>query len=142
MTTFTSVPTITYDAAAQVVATALKLAAAAGVRAVVSVSDPAMQLVAFGRADGATPHSVETSRRKADTAASTRRPSAALRADLSAALEHGSGFRLTSIAGGVPLYFGGVHIGGLGIAGGAPEQDAELAAATLAAINADAETTR
>lgn len=140
MTTHLSVPTVTYETAAQIVAAALQLAADAGVRGVVTVVDPAMQLVAFGRADGATPHSVETSRRKADTAASTRRPSAAMRADLAVALEHGSGGRLTSIAGGVPIAFGGVHVGGLGVAGGAPEQDADIAAATLAAIGADTET--
>ena len=85
MITHTSVPTITYEAASRTVAAALQLAAAAGVRGVVSVVDPAMQLIAFGRADGATPHSVETSRRKADTAASTRRASKAMRADLATA---------------------------------------------------------
>ena len=61
----------------------------------------------------------------------------AMRADLTIALEHGSGGRLTSIAGGVPLAFDGIHIGGLGVAGGSPEQDAEIAAATLVAIEAD-----
>ena len=139
MTNHINVPTITYTTAARIVAMALEISAAAGVRGVVTVVDPAMQLVAFGRADGATPHSVETSRRKADTAASTRRPSMAMRADLTIALEHGSGGRLTSIAGGVPLAFDGVHIGGLGVAGGSPEQDAEIAAATLVAIEADTE---
>ncbi|HEY9471422.1 MAG TPA: heme-binding protein [Propionibacteriaceae bacterium] len=137
MTNHLNVPTITYATAARIVAMALEISAVAGVRGVVTVVDPAMQLVAFGRADGATPHSVETSRRKADTAASTRRPSMAMRADLTIALEHGSGGRLTSIAGGVPLAFDGIHIGGLGVAGGSPEQDAEIAAATLVAIEAD-----
>lgn len=142
MTTYISVPAVTYETAARIVAIALELATAAGVRGVVSVVDPAMQLVAFGRADGASPHSVETSRRKADTAASTRRPSEAMRADLAVALEHGSGGRLTSIAGGVPLVFDGVHVGGLGVAGGAPEQDAEIATAALAMIEADTENAR
>lgn len=140
--THITTPTITYETAAQFVASALQIAAEAGVRGVVSVVDPAMQLVAYGRADGATPHSAETSRRKADTAASTRKPSAAMRPDLAVALEHGTGGRLTSIAGGVPISFGGVHIGGLGVAGGPPEQDAEIALATLAAMNADTEIAR
>lgn len=128
------VPTITYAVAAEVVATALEIAAERGVRGVVTVVDPAMQLVAFGRADQATPHSVETSRRKADTAASTRKSTTAMRPDLAIALEHGTGGRLTSIAGGVPLTIDGVHMGGLGVAGGAPEDDAAIAEATVAAI--------
>jgi glc operon protein GlcG len=49
---------------------------------------------------------------------------------------------LTSIKGGVPLVFGGVHIGGVGVAGGRPEQDAQIASEILAAIGADEETTR
>lgn len=137
MTTHVAIPTVTYATATHVVQTAIRLAAKAGVRGVVAVVDPSMQLVAFGRADGATPHSVETCRRKADTAASTRRPSGALRADIAVALEHGSGARLSSLAGGFPLAFGGVHVGGLGVAGGSPEQDAEIAVATLAAVGAD-----
>lgn len=142
MTTYVAVPTITYETAVRVVSTAMDIAAEAGVRAVVTVVDPAMALVAFGRADGATPHSVETSRRKADTAASTGRPSAAMRPDLAVALEHGTGGLLTSIPGGVPLVFDGVHVGGLGIAGGPPEKDAEIAAAVLTAVAADTEENR
>ncbi|WP_349428520.1 heme-binding protein [Microbacterium sp. LWS13-1.2] len=137
MATHTRQPTITYDTAAHAVAAAVRIGAEVGIRAVVCVVDPSMNLVAFARADGATPHSVETSRRKADTAASTRRPSASMRADLVSALEHGSGGRLTSIAGGVPLIFDGLLVGGLGIAGGAPEQDIQVAELTLAEIGAE-----
>lgn len=137
MQTHTTIPVITYEQAAHLVAVALRVGSSEGVRAVVSVVDPMMQLVAFGRTDGATPHSVETSRRKADTAASTRRPSALMRQDLATALENGTGGRLTRIAGGVPLSFGGVHIGGLGVAGGSPEQDAQIAAAVLTEVGAD-----
>ena len=137
MFTHTSFPTITYAAAAEVVQTALRLAAESGVAGVVAVVDPSMQMVAFGRADGATPHSVDTSRRKADTAASTRRPTTAMRKDIASALEHGSGGRLTSIGGGVPLIFDGLHLGGLGLAGGTPEQDAAIALRVLAALGAE-----
>jgi glc operon protein GlcG len=80
---------------------------------------------------------VETSRRKAITAASTRKPSAAIPEANITLLEHGTGGLLTGIKGGVPLVFDGVHTGGLGIAGGSPEQDAEIAAATLAELGTD-----
>lgn len=142
MTDHVLVPTVTYEAAARIVAAGLQIAERHGVRAVVAVADPSMALVAFGRADGATPHSSETSQRKANTSASTRKPTAAMAPDLSVALEHGSGGLLTSIKGGVPLAFGGVHVGGIGIAGGRPDQDAEIAVELLAAVGADIEAGR
>jgi uncharacterized protein GlcG (DUF336 family) len=141
MLTHTSIPTITYGTAAHAVALAIDEGARRGIPVSVTVVDPALGLVAYGRADGTTPHSVETSRRKANTAASTRRPSAAVPPALAVALEHGSGGLLTSIPGGVPLAFDGVHIGGLGVAGGPPPQDAEIAAAVLTALGADQDDT-
>ena len=92
------------------------------------------EAVAFGRADGMTAHSVETSRRKANTAASTRKPSADVPGELAPALENGTGTLLTRIAGGVPLVFDQLTVGGLGVAGGPPAQDAEVAAAVLKAL--------
>ncbi len=131
------IPTIAYSTAADAIALAVAEGAKVGVRVAATVVDPSLALVAYGRADGTTPHSVETSRRKANTGASTRRPSSLLPAELAVALEHGSGGLLTSVAGGVPLGFDGVHTGGLGIAGGAPHQDARIAAAVLEALGAD-----
>lgn len=129
--------TVSYDTAARAVAAVIAAGQLAGLRLVAYVADPAMEPVAYGRADGATPHSRETSRRKAMTAASTRRPTALLAPELATALEHGSGGILTSIHGGVPLVFDGMHVGGLGVAGGRPDQDAEIAAQVLTEIGAD-----
>lgn len=138
MTESVSVPMVSYATAAKAVELTLAEGEKAGLKLCATVVDPALGLVAYGRADGMTPHSVETSRRKAQTAASTRKPSAAMLPELAVALEHGSGGLLTSIAGGVPLTFDGVCIGGLGVAGGKPAEDAEVAAAVLAALGADA----
>jgi uncharacterized protein GlcG (DUF336 family) len=137
MTTHISTPTITYETAARAIALAIEEGAKVGVRVSATVVDPGLGLVAYGRADGITPHSVETSRRKANTGASTRRPSALVPKELAVAIEHGTGGLLTSVAGGVPLGFGGVHTGGLGVAGGKPQQDAEIATAVLEALGAD-----
>lgn len=137
MSTHYSVPTVTYETAARAVSIGIEKGAAEGVKAVVTVMDPGLVLVAVGRADGAPPHSVETSRRKASTAASTRKPSAAIPPQNVTLLEHGTGGLLTGIKGGVPMFFDGAFVGGLGIAGGTPEQDAVIAAATLAALGAD-----
>lgn len=140
MTTHFSLPTISYQTAARAVAYGIEAGDRAGRRLVVTVVDPSMAVVAFGRADGATPHSAETSRRKAMTSASTGRATAEIPADWAVALEHGSGGLLTSIHGGVPVSFAGVRVGGLGVAGGPPERDAEIAQEVLRSLGADEST--
>jgi uncharacterized protein GlcG (DUF336 family) len=103
----------------------------------VAVCDPAMALVAYGRADNTTPHSAESSRRKAQTSASTRRPSGWMPDGLALMLPAASGNQLTNIKGGLPIRFDGIFVGGFGVAGGAPDKDAEIALRVLAAIGAD-----
>lgn len=125
---------VTTDTALRITATALAEGSKAGVKVSATVVDPAMGLIAFARADGATPHSVETSRRKANTAASTRRASGWIASELELMLPLAAGNLLTNVTGGVPLVLDGEHAGGLGIAGGTPAQDAEIAAATLDAL--------
>ena len=128
---------ISHELALHIASVAIDEGAKAGLAVAVTIVDPALALVAYVRADGITPHSVETSRRKAQTAASTRRATGYMQGELATALPAGSGNLLTNIKGGVPLRFGGVLLGGLGIAGGAPDQDAEVARAVLAQVGAD-----
>lgn len=137
MTDYISTPTITHETAQRAVMQVMEAAAVSGVRAVATIVDPSLVLVAVGKGDGAPPHSLETSRRKAITAASTRKPSGVLPPQLTVALEHGSGGLLTGIHGGFPIVFEGVHVGGLGVAGGTPAQDAEIALAALTALGAE-----
>src|SRR5690606_10280197 len=106
---------------------------------VVAVADPSMTLVAYGLSDGATPHSAHTSRRKAATAASTRRRTALIPEALAVALPLGTGGELTTVDGGLPIFFGDVHVGGLGVAGGTPAQDLEVAVETLRRLGARTE---
>lgn len=137
MPNYLTVQTISYETAARAIAIAIEKGAEAGVRAVVAVTDPALALVAFGRADGATPHSVETSNRKGKTAASARRATGWMQGELAIALPLGTGGLLTNVKGGVPIAFDGIHVGGLGVAGGTPDQDAALAVAVLVELGAD-----
>ena len=65
---------LTLETALAVVKKAIAEGEKRGVNASVTVVDPWMNLIAFAKANGATPHSVDSSRRKANTAASTRRP--------------------------------------------------------------------
>jgi uncharacterized protein GlcG (DUF336 family) len=131
-------PAVSHELALQIVAVAIEEGAKAGLPVAVAVADPAMALIAYARADGTTPHSAETSRRKAQTSASTRRPSGWMPEPLAAMLPAGSGNLLTNIKGGVPLRIGGTFVGAFGVAGGTPDQDAEIAHAVLAAVGADA----
>lgn len=139
MSAYTTVNVVTYETAARAVALTLEEGEKLGLKLCATVVDPSLGLVAYGRADGMTPHSVETSKRKAQTAASTRKPSAAILPELATKLELGSGGVLTSNAGGVPLAFDGVHVGGLGVAGGKPAEDAQVAQAVLAWLGADSQ---
>lgn len=136
MSTHRQIVAITYETAVRAVAVAMEVGEQHGVKAVVSVADPSMTLIAYGMADGATPHSAETSRRKAATSASTRRRTGLIPEALSSTLPLGTGGALTTIDGGVPIVFGDVHIGGLGVAGGSPAQDAEIALETLKRLGA------
>ncbi len=128
---------VSHELALHILTVAIEKGAETGLPVAVAVADPAMGLVAFARADGTTPHSAETSRRKAQTAASTRRPTGWMQGDFGLVLPLGSGNLLTNIKGGVPLVLDGRFAGGLGVAGGTPDADAELARAVLQAIGAE-----
>lgn len=128
---------ISHELAFHIASVAIGEGAKVGLAVAVTIVDPALALVAYVRADGMTPHSIETSLRKAQTAASTRRATGYMQGELATALPAGSGNLLTNIKGGVPLRFDGVLLGGLGIAGGAPDQDAQVARAVLAEVGAD-----
>ena len=94
-----------------------------GYRVSVSVVDRAGVLRAMGRTDGAGPHTVDSSRKKAYTAASMRRPTSEL-AELIArtptlqALRDING-EILIVGGGLPIEIGGETVGGIGV-GGAP----------------------
>ena len=94
-----------------------------GYRVSVSVVDRAGVLRAMGRADGAGPHTVDSSRKKAYTAASVRRPTTEL-ADLITKVPTLQALRdmngeILILGGGLPIEIGGEVVGGIGV-GGAP----------------------
>ncbi|WP_110587999.1 GlcG/HbpS family heme-binding protein [Microbacterium suaedae] len=129
---------VSHETALRAIDLALEIGARRGVRVAATVVDPSLALVAFARADGTMAHSTETSRRKANTSASSRRPSGWMQGEFAVALPMATGHLVTNIRGGVPLAADGRHLGGLGIAGGTPDEDAEIAAAVLAELGLDA----
>ena len=112
-----------------------------GYRVSVSVVDRAGVLRAMARADGAGPHTVDSSRKKAYTAASLRRPTTELaelinRVPTLQALREVND-QVLMLGGGLPIEIGGETVGGIGV-GGAPgaHLDDACAQAGLEAIGA------
>ncbi|MYU13242.1 heme-binding protein [Streptomyces sp. SID8361] len=131
-------PLTTQDAEALVQA-ARAAAEAAGVTAAISVVDAGGHLLAFRRDDRAVLIAGETSTRKAFTALQLDAPTA----DLVEAVQPGGVFHtlptaldrpLLFLAGGVPVHRDGRLIGAIGVGGGAPEQDHEIATAAVATL--------
>jgi len=94
-----------------------------GYRVSVSVVDRAGELRAMGRADGAGPHTIDSSRKKAYTAASLRRPTSEL-AELIGKVPTLQALRemndnVLVLGGGLPIEISGEVVGGIGV-GGAP----------------------
>jgi glc operon protein GlcG len=137
MTHSRTVEVITSETALAAVKAALEESQQLGAPISVAVYSPLLTLVAFAQGDGAPTHSIETSQRKARTSASTRRSSGYLPDSLAIALPLASGNQLTNLGGGLPIKFGTVHVGGIGIGGGTVEQDIAIAKAALEAIGAD-----
>lgn len=115
---------------------------AQGYKVSASVVNPSGVLIVLMRADGAGPHTVESSRRKAYTAASLKRPTAELQALIA---KHPSlqalgamNDSMLMLGGGFPIRIDGRMLGGLGV-GGAPgaNYDEGCARAGLASIGAD-----
>ena len=112
-----------------------------GYRVSASIVDRAGVLRAMGRADGAGPHTVESSRKKAYTASSVRRPTSEL-AELIAKIPALQSLRdmnpeILILGGGLPIEIGGEVVGAIGV-GGAPgaHLDDACAQAGLDAIGA------
>lgn len=112
-----------------------------GYRVSVAVVDRAGVLKVLMRADGAGPHSTDSSTKKAYTAASLGRPTGEL-AEMIGKTPAAQGLRdmndkILILGGGLPIEIGGEVIGGIGV-GGAPggHLDAACAQAGLDSIGA------
>ena len=126
---------ISAEGARRVLASAEAEAAKNGWQVSIAVVDPAGELVAFVRMDGASPASVDVSRGKARTAARFRRPTKALEDAIAGGRAAILGFEgLTPVEGGVPVVVGGEVVGAVGVSGVTSPQDAQVAQAGARAV--------
>lgn len=137
-----AVSTISLDSAQKAMMESLRKCKAEGYRISVTIVDRSGVPVLTARADGAGPHTLDSSRRKAYTAASLRESTRKL-AEIQAGspeLRHLGDMNesILLLAGGFPIKIGGDIVGGLGV-GGAPgaKLDEACARAGLQAIGAD-----
>jgi uncharacterized protein GlcG (DUF336 family) len=107
----------------------------------IAVLDGGRELVAFARQDGALLASVAISQAKAYTSRSMNAPTQGLH-DLVQpgaplygleTVHLAAGRALVTFGGGVPIVVGGEVVGAVGVAGGSPDQDHEIASAGAAA---------
>lgn len=129
-------PTITLEAARQVIHAGQEKARNLGLNAVFAVLDAGANLVALQRMDGAWLASNDLALTKSRTSVMFEAPSEALNAPLQigepvAHFDHTNG-GLLLMGGGVPIVDDtGRLIGALGVSGGTPDQDAEIARAAI-----------
>lgn len=115
---------------------AKRKAAEAGVPMCVAVVDESGNLIAFERMDGAKIVSVGLSQDKAFTAAVSKRPTHEYNelckpGSLVFGIHTSSGGRFTVVGGGFPVIVDNVIVGGIGLSGGAAEQDMQVAEAAI-----------
>lgn len=101
----------------------------------IAIVDPAGDLLAFHRMDGASPASIQNALGKARTAARFRRATQAYDSLIASGRAGLLNFEnMTPLEGGVPIVVDGVVVGGIGVSGGTSAEDAVVAKAGAAAV--------
>jgi uncharacterized protein GlcG (DUF336 family) len=100
----------------------------------ITITDDGGHLLAFVRMDGAKVLSIDSSRKKAMTAASARIPSGQTNVANEIKLALATEGKLTNLLGGLPVVVEGHVIGAIGVGSGTGEQDLEVAKAMVAAL--------
>ena len=134
----TTLRSITSEAAHALIAAAEAKAREIGVPMVITVVDEGGTLKAFSRMDGTAVIPVTVSQDKAYSAVIFRRPTH----EMAEGLANNPAFRevvmrmprLILLGGGFPIMDGEAVVGGVGVSGGRPAQDMEVAQAGLAAL--------
>lgn len=127
---------LTHAGALEVLEAGIAKARAMGVPQCIAVVDDGGHLLAFTRMDGAKVLSIDSSIRKAMTAASSRAATGGVPAEVEMKLAVVTRGKLVNLEGGLPIVVNGHVIGAVGVGSGTGEQDLEVARAAVAALEA------
>jgi len=125
---------LTHEGALKMLAAGMVKAAAMGQDQCITIVDDGGHLLAFVRMDGGRVLSIDSSRKKAMTAASNRVPTGGIAAANELKLSIATDGKMTNLLGGVPVIIDGRVIGAVGVGSGTGEQDLEVAKAAIAAL--------
>ena len=129
------VRTVSSDGAMRALLAAQAEATQKGWQLSIAVVDPAGELLAFARMDGASPASIQNALGKARTAARFRRTTQVYDSLVSNGRTSLLNFEnMTPLEGGVPILIDGVVVGAIGVSGATAAQDAEVARAGAAVV--------
>lgn len=128
-------PMVSAEGAQRALAAAAAEARQQGWAVSIAVVDPAGELIAFLRMDGAPYSSIDVARAKARSAARFRRPTKAFDSSLTAGRLGILGLEgATPVEGGVPIVVRGAVVGAVGVSGVTSAQDAQVAQAGAGAV--------
>jgi glc operon protein GlcG len=128
------VRTLSADGAAAAMAAARAEAVRNNWNLSIAIVDPAGELLAFARMDGAGISTIQNALGKAVTSARFRSPTQ--RFDSLASIRPGllTFENITAVEGGVPIVIEGVVVGAIGVSGASSAQDAQVGRAGAAAV--------
>jgi uncharacterized protein GlcG (DUF336 family) len=120
------------DAGARVLLdAAVEHARVMGVPQCITIVDEGCNLLAFIRMDGARVLSIQSSQRKAMTAATTGKPTGGIDPAIELKLAIATDGDMVNLRGGLPIIVEGQVVGGIGVGSGHGDQDFEVANAAL-----------
>jgi uncharacterized protein GlcG (DUF336 family) len=125
---------LTHEGALKMLAAGIAKATEMGQPQCITITDDGGHLLAFVRMDGAKVLSIDSSRKKAMTAASSRTPTGNAHPANELKLALATEGKVTNLLGGVPVVVDGLTIGAIGVGSGTGEQDLEVAKAAIAVI--------
>ena len=126
---------LTFEGAQKMLQAGIAQAREMNVPQCISIVDTGGHLLAFARMDGAFALSIETSLKKAMTAASYGEPTGNLPEGVDIRLAVATEGKRINLPGGLPVMVDGHVIGGIGVGSGTGEQDRQVAKAALRALS-------
>jgi len=102
----------------------------------IAISDDSGNLIAFERMDNAKAHSILISQDKAYTSGAARKATheyneVNVPGSLTFGIDSECGGRISSVGGGYPILINEIHLGGIGVSGGTPQQDMDVSRAGI-----------